>query len=65
MKKIYSTAEVAEVAGVNQRTLLRWLEAGTIPEPEKIVVGHDRRVWTQRELDRVKDHKERTYRKRS
>jgi DNA-binding transcriptional MerR regulator len=65
MKDIYSTAQVAREAGVNKRTLLRWLYAGEIPEPQKIEVGHDNRVWTESDLNRVKRYKEHNYRKRS
>lgn len=67
MSREYSTAEVAKALGIHKRTLLRWLYADEIAEPARKfrVAGIEYRVWTQEELDRVKDHKERTYRKRS
>ena len=35
-----STAEVAKLAGVHKDTLLRWLRAGSVPEPKR-----DRHGW--------------------
>lgn len=65
MDGIYSTAQVAREVGVSQLTLLRWLYAGEIPEPQKIRVGHDKRAWTQKDVETVKRYKEKNYRKRS
>src|SRR6266496_1311727 len=40
----YGTFEVADMAGVNWRTVYRWLERGDLPEPERDEGG--RRLWT-------------------
>lgn len=40
----YGTFEVAELAGVNWRTVYRWLVAGKLPEPDRD--DNDRRMWT-------------------
>jgi len=64
METMYSTAEVAKAIGVNKRTLLRWLYAREIPEPEMRMGGGQSRIWTQSELDFVKAYKEANYRKR-
>lgn len=40
MKEIYSTSEVAAMAGVHRDTLLRWLRENKLPEPSR-----DRRGW--------------------
>jgi len=65
--KIYSTSQVAEAAGVNKSTLLRWLYAKEIPEPENNlkISGISHRLWSQEEADFVKAYKEQNYRKRS
>lgn len=64
MDGIYSTAQVAKEVGVDQVTLLRWLQSGEVPEPMKIEIGHDRRAWTKAEIEAVKRYKETHYRKR-
>jgi len=64
MKGIYSTAEVAKELNIAQQTLLRWLYAKEIPEPEKIQVGHDRRIWTEEDVENLKRYKELHYAKR-
>lgn len=66
MKEQYSTAEVAEAIGVNKQTLLRWLWAGKLPEPERVTFGGvESRVWTTKELKQAREYKELHYRKRS
>lgn len=42
---LYSTAQVAEKAGVHRDTLLRWLRDGKVPEPKRDVRGW--RVFTE------------------
>lgn len=64
MKGIYSTAQVAKELNIAQQTLLRWLHAGEVPEPEHLEVGHDRRAWTEEDLQNLKIYKERFYAKR-
>lgn len=66
MKRTYSTAEVARLIGVSKMTLLRWLYAGKLPEPEMQTFGGvESRVWSESDLSRAKDYRERNYRKRS
>ena len=66
MKASYSTAEVAKEIGVSKNTLLRWLYAGTLPEPKREVFGGvENRVWSAKDLERAKAYKEQNYRKRS
>jgi hypothetical protein len=66
MKQTYSTAEVASAIRVNKATLLRWLYAGKLPEPETQTFGGvESRVWSDADLNRAKLYRERNYRKRS
>jgi len=63
MKSI-STAEVVKIIGVNRRTLYRWLYSGKIPEPKRgYLAGRDFRIWTPRDVERVKKYKAAHYRK--
>lgn len=39
-KKLYTSDEVAKIAGVRRETILRWCRAGKIPEPDR-----DRNNW--------------------
>jgi len=50
-KKLLSTAEVAEKAGVHRDTLLRWLRAGDVSEPRRD--RHGWRVFTPKEASAV------------
>ena len=62
--KVYSTGEVAQIAGIHKDTLLRWLRLGTIPETKRgRFVGRNFRIWTQRDVNRVLRHKKLHYRK--
>jgi excisionase family DNA binding protein len=66
MKASYSTAEVAQAIGVSKNTLLRWLYAGTLPEPKRGTFGGvESRMWSAKDLERARTHKEQSYRKRS
>ncbi len=53
-KKLHSTTEVAERAGVSRDTLLRWLKAGKIPEPGRNRNGW--RVFTEKEARAVEEY---------
>jgi len=58
----YSTAEVAKLAGVSKNTLLRWLYARKVPEPRHhIDGGQDVRIWSERDLSRVRIYKDTNY----
>jgi DNA-binding transcriptional MerR regulator len=62
--KNLSTSQVARKVGVHKQTLLRWLYARAIPEPKRLSSGgQDVRVWTDRDVERVRKYKEQNYRK--
>lgn len=64
MQKSLSTLQVARMVGVHKVTLQRWLLDGKIPEPRRISNGGvDARVWTERDIDRVRKYKQENYRK--
>jgi DNA-binding transcriptional MerR regulator len=58
MKREYSTGQVAELADVHKRSLYRWLELGLLPEPKRVKLpgGVTSRVWSEEDLQRVKDY---------
>jgi hypothetical protein len=65
MKPTYSTAQVAAAISVDKSTLLRWLYAGKIKEPKKQTFGGvSSRIWSEKDLERVKKYREERYRKR-
>jgi len=52
------------MVGIGRMTLLRWLKDGKIPEPRRIRNGGiDARIWTDRDVERVRSHKQENYRK--
>jgi hypothetical protein len=60
----YSTAMVAAEVGVSKLTLIRWLVAGKIKEPRRVKQGGvELRLWTNRDVERVRKYKEANYRK--
>jgi hypothetical protein len=62
--KTYSTAQVARMIGVHKVTLQRWLLDGKTAEPKRIKNGGvDARVWTDRDVVRIRKYKEENYRK--
>ena len=51
----YSTAQAAKLAGVSKNTLLRWLYAGRLAEPQRTQVGGIIwRVWSRDDVDRAR-----------
>jgi len=48
-KPTFSTQEVAKILGVTKKTLLNWLKAGKIPEPERNY-ENNYRVWTAEDI---------------
>jgi hypothetical protein len=65
MNQTYSTLEVARAINVGKSTLLRWLWSGKLSEPtQKTVAGQMIRVWSEKDLERAKKHREERYRKR-
>jgi excisionase family DNA binding protein len=66
MQDSFSTAEVAKLIGVAKKTVLRWLYAGTLPEPKHETFGGvESRIWSAADLERARAYKEQNYRKRS
>jgi predicted site-specific integrase-resolvase len=66
MNQTYSTAQVAAAISVNKSTLLRWLYTGKLKEPRmQIFGGVASRIWTEKDLETAKKHREERYRKRS
>jgi predicted site-specific integrase-resolvase len=62
--KTYSTAEAARIIGINRVTLQRWLIAGSVREPKKMSAGGVQvRIWTGRDVERVRKYKQENYRK--
>lgn len=51
----YSTAQVAKAIKVSKNTILRWLYAGTLEEPEhRKVNGMNWRIWTEADIERAR-----------
>ncbi len=60
----YTTPEVAELSGIHLRTLHRWLERGDISEPKRGKIGGLAvRLWSERDLKRVREYKLKFYAK--
>ena len=59
-----STEEVAKMVGINAATLERWLSGGKLKSPKRVRVGRKVfRLWTSRDIGRVRQYKEKFYRK--
>ncbi len=57
-----STQQAAKLAGIGQATLHRWIESGKLKAPKLTRVGGVLvRLWSEREVDRIRRHKERFY----
>lgn len=62
--KGYSTVEVARMVGIQKGTLRNWLQRGAIPEPKRQSNGGQVvRIWTARDVERVRKYKAAHYRK--
>jgi predicted site-specific integrase-resolvase len=60
----YSTKQVTELIGIGRMTLLRWLKKGNLREPRRLRNGGmNARVWTDRDVERVRRYKMKNYRK--
>jgi len=60
----YSTARVANTLGVHKITLIRWLLDGKVKEPRRVKqAGQEIRIWTDRDVERVRKYKQENYRK--
>jgi excisionase family DNA binding protein len=63
--KFFSTQEVANLIGVHKVTLKRWLSSGRVKEPRHERIGRQNwRVWTERDVQRLRTLKEASYRKK-
>ncbi len=50
--------------GINRVTLQRWLIDGRVKEPKKVSTGGvEVRIWTDRDVERVRKYKAAHYRK--
>ncbi len=62
--KTYTTAWAAKIVGVHKNTLKRWLREGKVREPRRISNGGiGFRIWTDRDVERVRKYKQENYRK--
>lgn len=62
MNPTYSTAQAAALLGLNRVTLQRWLISGKVKEPKRLSVGGvEVRVWTDRDVERVRNYKQENY----
>jgi len=60
----YSTPEAARRSGVHHITLQRWVSSGKFRVPRKQRVGGVVvRLWTDRDVERVRKYKQENYRK--
>ena len=54
----YTTQEVAKTIGVGYQTLLRWLYAKDLAEPERMMYGgQNLRLWTKADIARARKYK--------
>jgi hypothetical protein len=59
MEKRYSTKQVAKAIGVGHQTLLRWLYAKKLAEPERMLFsGMNLRLWTKADIQRARKYKQ-------
>ncbi len=54
----YSTTQVARKLGIVRQTLYRWIRERKVPAPRKRkVTGVTVRIWTDRDVEKVKKYK--------
>jgi excisionase family DNA binding protein len=62
--KTLSTPEVAQLVGVHEVTLERWLATRKIASPKQLRTGRRTvRLWTNQDAERIKKFKQENYRK--
>lgn len=62
--KLLSTPQVAAKVGIDRVTLERWLGSGKVRGPKMVRAGmREYRVWTRSDVERLKRHKAKFYRK--
>jgi excisionase family DNA binding protein len=60
--KQYSTVQVAELVGIGNDTLLRWIREKKVLAPQPEFVGGIRvRLWTEADIQRVREYKTKHY----
>jgi excisionase family DNA binding protein len=60
--KQYSTVQVAELVGIGNDTLLRWIREKKISAPQPEFVGGIRvRLWTEADVKRLEEYKTKHY----
>ena len=60
----YSTREVASKVGIHLATLEEWLSKGKVKPPKTVQVGaKSYRLWRDRDVEKVREYKEKSYRK--
>jgi hypothetical protein len=58
MKKFFTTKQVAKKIGAGYQTMLRWLYARKLAEPERLMLGGASiRLWTKSDLERARKYK--------
>ena len=59
-----ATREVAALVGIHPATLEEWLSKGKVKAPKTVRVGaRNFRIWTEKDIERLRKHKEKFYRK--
>ncbi|MBI4459914.1 MAG: MerR family transcriptional regulator [Acidobacteria bacterium] len=59
-----STAQVASAIGVHPATLEEWLSKRKVKPPKVVKIGaRSYRLWTERDVETLKQHKAKFYRK--
>jgi predicted site-specific integrase-resolvase len=59
-----NTAEAARKAGINRVTLQTWIRNGRVTAPRPVLRnGRAVRLWSQVDIERLRDVKDRTYRR--
>ena len=62
--KTFSTPQVSKLVGVHTITLERWLASGKVATPKRLIVGKRIvRIWTEKDVARVRKYKQENYRK--
>jgi len=64
MRLVIPTADAAKAVGISQRTLQRWITARQVSAPTLTLRnGRAVRLWSHLDVKKLKDAKERIYRK--
>jgi len=59
-----ATREVAALVGIHPATLEEWLSKGKVRAPKTVQVGARKfRIWTERDIEHLRNYKEKFYRK--